>query len=134
MQNFSKNLKDLISERQNSIKEFKSNIFINIKDFQQYSSSEFVKDVIDNMNKLDNEGEEFKTTLQHAVNVRDHLMLLLTFINALRASNLINITLREVQSATQHQELDALVFKNNKYKTSLIYGASQDQTGTNLNL
>ena len=134
MQNFSKNLKDLISERQNSIKEFKSNIFINIKDFQQYSSSEFVKDVIDNMNKLDNEGEEFKTTLQHAVNVRDHLMLLLTFINALRASNLINITLREVQSATQHQELDALVFKNTKYKTSLIYGASQDQTGTNLNL
>ena len=75
------------------------------------------------MNKLDNEGEEFKTTLQHAVNVRDHLMLMLTFINALRASNLINITLREVQSATQHQELDALVFKNNKYKTSLIYGA-----------
>ena len=75
---------------------------------------------------------KFKTTLQHAVNVRDHLML--TFINALRASNLINITLREVQSATQHQELDALVFKNNKYKTSLIYGASQDQTGTNLNL
>ena len=122
----------MISERQNSLKEFKSNIFINIKDFQQYSSSEFVKDVIDNMNKLDNEGEEFKTTLQDAVNVRDHLMLML--INKLRASNLKNITLREVQSATQLQELDALVFKNNKYKTSLIYGASQDQTGTNLNL
>ena len=50
-------------------------------------------------------------------------MLMLTFINARRASNLINITLREVQSAKQYQELDALVFKNNKYKTSLIYGA-----------
>ena len=73
------------------------------------------------MNKLDNEGEEFKTTLQDAVNVRDHLMLML--INKLRASNLKNITLREVQSATQLQELDALVFKNNKYKTSLIHSA-----------
>ena len=118
-----KNLKDLISKCENSIKKFKSNIFINTKDFQQYGSSEFVMDIIDVMNKLDNEGEEFKATLQDAVNVRDHLMLMLTFINALWASNLINITLREVQSAKQHQELDALVFKNNKYKSSLIYSA-----------
>ena len=35
-----KNLKDLISERENSIKEFKSNIFINTKDFQRYRQHE----------------------------------------------------------------------------------------------
>ena len=118
-----KNLKDLISEREHSIKEFKSNIFINAVDFQEYGSSDFVKDNVDILTKLDREGEEAKTTLQDAIDIRDHLMLSLTFINALRASNLMNITLKEVQAAKKHGELDALVFKNNKYKTSLIYGA-----------
>ena len=115
-----KNLKDLISERENSIKEFKSSIFINAEDFQKYGSSEFVKDIIEILNKVDTEGEKATTNLQDAVNVRDHLMLTLTYINALRASNLINITLKEVHSAKPHDELEALVFKNNKYKTSLI--------------
>ena len=115
-----KNLKDLISERENSIKEFKSSTLINAKDFQKYGSSEFVKDIIEVLNKVDTEGEKATTNLQDAVNVRDHLMLTLTYINALRASNLINITLKEVLSAKPHDELEALVFKNNKYKTSLI--------------
>lgn len=118
-----KNLKDLISERENSIKEFKSSTFINAKDFQKYGSSEFVKDIIEVLNKVDTEGEKATTNLQDAVNVRDHLMLTLTYINALRASNLINITLKEVHTAKPHDELEALVFKNNKYKTSLICGA-----------
>ena len=118
-----KNLKDLISERENSIKEFKSSTFINAKDFQKYGSSEFVKDIIEVLNKVDTEGEKATTNLQDALNVRDHLMLTLTYINALRASNLINITLKEVHSAKPHDELEALVFKNNKYKTSLICGA-----------
>ena len=50
-------------------------------------------------------------------------MLVLTFINALRASNLINMTLNEAQAAQQYDELDANVFKNAKYKASLIYGS-----------
>ena len=120
---YSRTLKDLISERENSIKEFKSSTFINAKDFQKYRSSEFVKDIIEVLNKVDTEGEKATTNLQDAVNVRDHLMLTLTYINALRASNLINITLKEVHSAKPHDELEALVFKNNKYKTSLICGA-----------
>ena len=79
-----------------------------------------MKDIIDVLNKLYTEGEKLTTNLQDAVNVRDHLMLTLTYINALRASNLINISLKEIQSAKPHDELEALVFKNNKYKTSLI--------------
>ena len=86
-----KNLKDLISERDHSIKEFKSNI-VNAVDFQEYGSSDFFKDNVDILTKLDREGEETKTTLQDAINIRDHLMLSLTFINALRASNLMNNT------------------------------------------
>lgn len=95
---------------------------VQIKKHDIPGSSEFVKDTVDVLNKLDVEGEQVKTNLQDAVNVRDHLMLTLTYINALRTSNLINITLKEIQAAKQHDEQDALVFKN-KYKTSLIYGA-----------
>ena len=58
-----KNLKDLISERENSINEFKSSIFINAEDFQKYGPSEFVKDIIDVLNKLDTEGEKLTTNL-----------------------------------------------------------------------
>ena len=58
-----KNLKDLISERENSINEFKSSTFINAEDFQKYGPSEFVKDIIDVLNKLDTEGEKLTTNL-----------------------------------------------------------------------
>ena len=49
-------------------------------------------------------------------------MLTLVYINVLHAMNIIKITLIEAQSATKHEEFGAYVFKNNKYKTSLIYG------------
>ena len=81
-----------------------------------------MKDNIDLLNEVDKEGELSKTCLQDAINIIDHLMLILTFISALCISNLINITLKEAQSAKQRDELDAKVFKNAKYKTSLIYG------------
>ena len=115
------NLKDLILEREQSIKEFKSNIFINAEDFQKYGSSDYVKDIIELLNKVDKDGEEAHISLKDAIDVRDHLILTLTFITTLRASNIINITLNEVQAAKKHDEFEAFVFKNNKYKTSLIY-------------
>ena len=115
-----KNLKDLILEREHSIREFKSNIFINAEDFQKYGNSDYVKDIVDLLNKVDKEGEEANICLKEAIDVRDHLIL--TFINSLRASNIINITLKEVQAAKKHDEFHAFVFKNNIYKTSLIYG------------
>ena len=117
-----KNLKDLILEREQSIKEFKSNIFINSEDFQKYGSSDYVKDIVELLSKVDKDGEEAHISLKDALDVRDHLILTLAFINALRASNIINITVKEVQAAKKHTEFEAFVFKNNKYKTSLIYG------------
>ena len=43
--------------------------------------------------------------------------------SALRASNVINITLKQVLSAQGDKHIkDAFMFKNNTYKVSLIYG------------
>ena len=58
-----------------------------------------MKNNIDLLNKLDQEGEQARACLQDAINKRDHLMVVLTFINALCVSNLICITLKEVQAA-----------------------------------
>lgn len=52
------------------------------------------------------------------------IMLTLCYTNALRASNLINMTLQEVLSAKRDKIIkDAFVFMNQKYKVSIIYGS-----------
>lgn len=44
------------------IKEFKSNIFTNAEDFQKHVDSQFVKDIINILNKVDKEGELAETS------------------------------------------------------------------------
>lgn len=82
-----------------------------------------MKNITDLFKTLDREGERAKITLQDAIDTRDHLMLILIYINPLRASNIISITQKGIQPAKKHEELHAFVFKNIKYKTSLIYWA-----------
>ena len=73
---------------------------------------------------IDKEEEEAKLNIQDAIDVRNHLMLTMAFINVLKASNLINVSFKEINSVKKHEELtDAYMFKNHKYKTSLIHGA-----------
>ena len=58
------------------------------------------------------------------IHIRDYIIFILGYINTLRASNVINITLQEVLSAKRDKVIkEAFVFKNNKYKVSIIYGA-----------
>lgn len=50
-------------------------------------------------------------------------MRTMTYLNGVSASNLINITLKEVNLTKKDQELpDAFVFNNKKHKTLIIYG------------
>ena len=52
-------------------------------------------------------------------------MLTLCYINAPRASNIINITLQEEICAEREKQIEeAFVFKSNKYKVRIIYGAN----------
>ena len=51
-------------------------------------------------------------------------MVSLTYLNCLRASTLMNITLADISRMNPHNEIDgAHVITNTKYKTSMIYGA-----------
>ena len=67
----------------------------------------------------------FKTVTinkQRAIEVRDYLMVSLTYFNCLRASNLKSITLKDLGKLIQMIKLTEHVLKNEKYKTSLLYG------------
>ena len=62
--------------------------------------------------------------IQTAIPVRGYMISSLTYTNALGASNVINITLKEVLSSKRDKEIqEAYVFKNGNYKVSIIYGA-----------
>ena len=49
-------------------------------------------------------------------------MVMMVIINGARASNIINITTKDVLNAKVHDEFPGYVFNSKKYKTSLIYG------------
>ena len=58
------------------------------------------------------------------MHIRDYIILTLHYTNSLRASNVTNITLKEVLSAEKDKETkEAFIFKNEMYKVSLIYGS-----------
>lgn len=61
---------------------------------------------------------------QQSIDIRDYLMVTLTYLNCLMASNLMNISLDDVSKIKKHEEIDgAWVLTNDAYKTSMIYGA-----------
>ena len=61
---------------------------------------------------------------QKAIEVRDYLMVSLTYFNCLRASDLESITLEDVGKIKSNDKIDRThVLKNKKYKTSMLYGA-----------
>ena len=61
-----------------------------------------------------------KINKQQAINIRDYLMVSLTYFNCLRASNLMNISLDDVEKISKHDEIDdAWVLTNLEYKRGL---------------
>ena len=117
-------LKDLITERETKIREHKSKIYLSPSFFKMYGSSEHVSQISTFLQSLTNKAESTEIKMQRVIHTRDYIMLTLGYINALRASNLINITLQDVLSATGDKIIkDAFVFKNQKYKVSIIYGS-----------
>ena len=76
------------------MKKFKSSILITSYFFKHYSCSEYIIKLCKQIQDIQNDPEIYndKTT---AMNVRDYVMMTLTFTNCLRASNIININLHE---------------------------------------
>lgn len=110
-------------ERETKMREHKSKIYLP-PNFKMYGSSEHVSQISTFLQSLANKPETTEMKMQMVIHTRDYIMLTLYYINALQASNLINITLQEVLSATRDKIIkDAFVFENQKYNVSIIYGS-----------
>ena len=108
-------LKDLITERDTQMKEHKSKILFQLAFFKEYGSSEHVNQIHEFLDSLNNKPESREIKLQTVIHIRDYLIFTLCYDNALIASNVINITLQELESAQRNKEIkDDFVFRNKK--------------------
>lgn len=88
-------------------------IFLPTTFFKEYGCSEHVQEI---HAFLANKPQSTEIKLQMVIHARDYIIFTLCYINALTASNVINITLQEVQSAKRDKLIkEAFAFKNNKY-------------------
>ena len=118
-------LKKSIDQRFKVVSKYKSDHLLTVTDFKSYGSSDHVKEINQLLkNAHDGNLKKIKLNKQRAIDVRDHLMVSLTYFNCLRASNLMNIRLIDVEKITKHKEIDgAYVLTNDEYKVSMIYGS-----------
>ena len=107
------------------MKEYKSKIYLSPSFFKMYGSSKHVVEINTFLESLSKKPESTQIKMQMIVHTRDYIMLTLCYINALRASNLINMTLQEVLLAKRDKIIkDAFVFMNQKYKVSIYMDRS----------
>ena len=83
-----------------------------------------MKDINKLLYLLNHSSKTVTINKQKAIEVRDYLMVSLTYFNCLRASDLESITLEDVGKIKPNDKIDRThVLKNKKYKTSMLYGA-----------
>ena len=120
-------LKTSIDRREKLIAKIKSEALITVKNFQDFGSSSHVKNInqtLKNMSLSRAKSVEMKISKQSPIDIRDYLMVSLTYFNCLRASNLMNISLQDVNKIAKHEEIHgAYVLVNEEYKVSMLYGA-----------
>ena len=102
-------------------------MLITAKSFQDFGSSEHVRNInqlLKNMSISQVRSSKMKISKQSAIDKSDYLMVFLTDFNYLRTSNLMNISLQDVNMITKHEEIhDAYAIVNDEYKKSMFYGA-----------
>lgn len=84
-----------------------SSRIITPSDMDVYGKSRPVRDVTDVLNKI-NEDNCSQFSQKYAIAARNHLMIVIAMENAARASNLINMSIKDVEKATKDLEFDAM--------------------------
>lgn len=121
MQEFNRRLHPYCKERQSAMQDFKLENLITNQDCKDFGNSVVAKKILWNLNEVNHTTQDQYSTEQ-AIECRNYLMFMLCITNALRASNLINITLADVANAKHDEEFNAMVISSPKYKTSMLYG------------
>ena len=114
------NFKNLLKEREQTIKDFKSNILLNSKEIRKSGDSQHLIECTKIFQQLKQNGESEFISTYRATDLQNYFMAVLALVNW--TSNLMYITLY-VDNATKNKTFgEAYLFKNKKYKASTIYG------------
>lgn len=82
-----------------------------------------MKNIISNFQEL-HEGESEVMENKRDLQTRDYVMVMLSWTNALRASNLSNMSIQHFDEVLESNVyVGAYLLKSPKYKTSLLYGS-----------
>ena len=79
------NLKDLLLEREEMIKDFKSNVLLSLNDMKKYGDLKHTVEVSKLFNDVKENPEEQFISIYNATDMRNHLMSVLIIVNCLRA-------------------------------------------------
>ena len=104
------NLNHLCKEREQTMKKFKSSIFISSNLFKEHIiCSEHIMNICKVIKEIQNDPKVFvdETT---ARDIRNYLMLLMCYTNCLRASHVVSITVHDVLEAKKHEEIKHAFF------------------------
>ena len=117
IEDFNKELNPLIKQRQVEVRQMKRENLLFADHFIRYCRSPFIQKMI---KVVSNSQEDFT---KFAINFRDYLTTTLVINNGLRASYIIELTLKDVKEGIVVTSYEGhKVLTNQKYKTSTIYG------------
>lgn len=114
-------LKNLAKQRERDVSEWKCDNLLSPSDVKMFCQSEFVQTELQYVRSLVK--GSVGADKEHAVAVRNIIMVQVCLMNACRASNLQNITLLDVDDAKEDVDFPgSWNIKSTRYKTSMLYG------------
>ena len=115
-----KELGPMIQQRKVDVRQQKKKNLMTPDHMIRYGRSRHVQGLIKVFRSFSNTS---KVSLRCATDARDYLMVEIALMNGLRASNLIQLHLKDAENAYGHKDYPGqMVIENSKYKTSSIYG------------
>ena len=117
-------LKKLIGKRKVKLRNFKLKHLMTARHMITYGRSKHVQNLLKEINQILSAKNGKKViTRKFALQVRNYLMCQLCIMNGLRASNLIELRLKDVENCSTHPEYPGqIIVRNDTYKTATIYG------------
>ena len=112
-------LKPYVRQREEDLKIYKKGNVLTPNVILKYFNSKHVADIRSRL-LID----DYVPSKLEVIDVRDYLMIMICLMNATRASNLINMTVGDVEKAYQDESYpNAFCILSTRYKTSMLYGA-----------
>ncbi|XP_066934202.1 uncharacterized protein [Clytia hemisphaerica] len=131
LKEFHDRLKIYHKARERFMQTFKSNRILTPSDMEVYGGAPQIQETVSILNEI-NKDNSHQYSQKEAVCARNHLMVIITVGNAARASNLINLSVEDVENAVREEEFDAFAIASINYKTSLLYGIKKLLLGNDL--